>query len=73
MAMQLDSLVSLPLAPAYFIGTQEGLPATATRAAIPSFDLYNLTAPLGKVHPVGSTVSAQTLIAHGFRLPSKLG
>lgn len=66
-----DNMSSLPLAPAVYIGTQEGLPARDGRPAIPSFDLYNLTASLGEAHPVGSTVSAQTLIAHGFSLPDK--
>ena len=50
-----------PLAPAVFIGVQEGF------GGVPSFRCYNLTAPVGP-HPVGSTVSEQTLIAMGYKL-----
>lgn len=63
-----DSYLFCLSAPAVFIGYQEGLPATDTRDAVPGFALYNLTADIPG-HPVGSTVSADTLRAAGF-LPS---
>ena len=51
-----------PLAPAVFIGVQEGF------GGVPSFRCYNLTAQMGE-HPPGSTVSEQTLLAMGYQLP----
>ena len=50
------------LAPAVYAGRQQGI------GSIPDFDLYTLTAPVSG-HPEGSTVSAQTLLAAGYRLP----
>ncbi len=52
-----------PIAPATFLGWQDGC------GVIPSFRLYNLTAPVG-VHPVRSTISEMTLLAHGYELPA---
>jgi hypothetical protein len=52
----------LPLAPARFIGIQDGFDLG------PSIELYNLTAPVG-IHPVGSSVSRETLERHGFSVP----
>jgi hypothetical protein len=50
--------------PATFIGLQFGF------GDMPPIELYTLLAPLGD-HPVGSTVSRQTLEKHGFtQLPS---
>ena len=48
-------------APAVFLGVQPGFD---THAAI---ELYVLLAPVGH-HPVGSTVSRQTLEKHGYSL-----
>lgn len=58
-----------PMAPAVFIGWQEGLPATDSHPGVPTIALYNLTAAVGR-HPVGSTVSGRTLERHGFRTPA---
>ena len=46
-------------APATFVGIQEGF------AHLPAIELYTLLAPVGD-HPVGSTVSRQTLELHGY-------
>lgn len=51
-----------PQAPAVFVGTQDGC------GVFPSFALYNLTAEIPG-HPVGSTVSAETLTAAGYAVP----
>lgn len=52
-----------PLAPAEFFARQSGF------GIVPDFDLYNLTADVPG-HPVGSSVSAQTLTRLGYRLPA---
>ncbi len=51
------------LAPAVFIGTQSGF------GIMPDMDLFNLTRDI-EGHPEGSTVSRQTLEAHGFLVPT---
>ena len=56
------NMISKPPAPAIYAGTQEGF------GTIPPFRLYNLTANIPG-HPAGSTVSDQTLLAAGYRLP----
>lgn len=48
--------------PAVFLGIQPGF------KHIPPVELYNLLAPIGH-HPVGSTVTRNTLEAHGFKPP----
>lgn len=53
-----------PVAPAVFIGRQEGV------GRIPAFDLFDLTEDIPG-HPSGSTVSAMTLERAGFRLPAR--
>src|SRR5262245_61370407 len=50
-------------APAVFIGRQPGF------GAIADIELFNLVAPVGH-HSAGSTVSRQTLEAHGYLAPS---
>jgi hypothetical protein len=62
---RLTARMSRPIAPAVYIGRQEGV------GSVPAFDLWNLTADI-EGHNEGSTVSSQTLIAAGFRLPSVL-
>lgn len=49
------------LAPALFLGIQPGFDAYS------AIELYVLLAPVGH-HPVGSTVSRQTLERHGYSL-----
>ncbi len=44
--------------PAVYLGLQPGY------GQMPSFELYTLVVPVGE-HPVGSTVSRQTLEYHG--------
>ncbi len=56
-----------PLAPAEFIGDQEGLPAKDGRPAVPGFELYNLTADIPG-HPKGSSVTRETLEKAGFEV-----
>jgi hypothetical protein len=51
------------LAPATFIGMQEGFGKT------PPIELFTLKAPVGE-HPAGSTVSRHTLERHGFFVPT---
>jgi len=58
------ALADRPVAPARFIGTQQGY------GMVPDFDLWNLTADLPG-HPTDSTVSSETLLKHGYRLPEK--
>jgi hypothetical protein len=53
---------SPPYAPAKFIGIQEGF------GLVPPVELYTLDAPVGE-HPVGSSVSRQTLERHGYQVP----
>jgi hypothetical protein len=48
-------------APAHYVGLQPGF------GNLPAIELYTLLAPVGE-HPVGSTVSRQTLEKHGFSL-----
>jgi hypothetical protein len=62
--LTLRGVLQQPVAPAKFIGRQDGL------GVIEGFDLYLLTADIPG-HPMGSTVSAQTLTRLGFRLPPK--
>ena len=50
-----------PLAPATFLGVQEGW------GSLPPIELWNLTADL-EGHPVGSTVSRETIEALGYYL-----
>jgi len=50
-------------APAVFIGLQRGY------RGVPELELFNLLSPVGR-HPEGSTVSRQTLEAHGYVVPS---
>jgi hypothetical protein len=50
------------LAPAVYVGCQDGC------GVVESFKLYNLTADIPG-HPVGSTVSEQTLVAAGYIVP----
>jgi hypothetical protein len=52
-----------PLAPAEFLCVQAGF------GIVPDFELWNLTAPIPG-HPTGSSVSRQTLLAAGFRVPA---
>jgi hypothetical protein len=53
--------------PAVYVGMQPGF------RRLPAIELYTLIAPVGD-HPVGSTVSRQTLEKHGINLvPSRLG
>ncbi len=47
--------------PAIFLGIQPGF------LDLQPVELFTLLAPLG-VHPAGSTVSRQTLEAHGYRI-----
>ena len=47
--------------PAIYVGLQPGF------RCVPAIELYTLLAPVGD-HPVGSTVSRQTLEKHGFNL-----
>lgn len=56
--------VCLPLAPAVFLGVQEGYPARG----IPDVELWNLTRGIAG-HVAGSTVSRQTLERAGFFVP----
>ena len=58
----LVSWLTRPKAPAYLIGFMDN-PTTGK-----PFALYNLTEPISG-HPAGSTVTARTLKAKGFRLP----
>lgn len=51
-------------APATYLGIQELYPSGETR-------LFNLTAQVG-VHPIGSTVSEETLIEAGYEIPEDL-
>jgi hypothetical protein len=51
-----------PFAPATFLGIQPGCGVRS------DFALYNLTEAVGQ-YCIGSTVSEQTLINFGFRLP----
>jgi hypothetical protein len=46
--------------PAVYLGTQPGF------NQVPPVELYNLLVKVGH-HPVGSTVSRQTLEEHGYR------
>jgi hypothetical protein len=48
-------------APAIFAGRQEGI------GHFPDFDLFTLTEPVGH-HPIGSTVSEQTLNQHDYHV-----
>jgi hypothetical protein len=50
--------------PFEFLGIQRG------EGRWPDIELYNLTAPIGG-HPAGSTVSRQTLEAHGYVVPAR--
>lgn len=50
------------IAPAKFIGWQEGV------GAIADFPVFNLTAPIDG-HPAGSTVSGRALEEAGYELP----
>ena len=52
-----------PLAPAVFIGIQQGL------GAIPAIELYNLTATVGEYRE-GTTVSRHTIETMGFYVPA---
>ena len=56
------SPAALPIAPAVFVGLQEGF------GDVPSFNLYNLTEDIPG-HPAGSTVSQDTLEQAGFVAP----
>jgi len=51
-----------PTAPATFIGIQDGF------GILPPIELYTLDAPVG-IHPIGSSVSRQTLEKHGYSVP----
>lgn len=53
---------ALPYAPAKFIGVQDGF------GLMPSIELYVLNAQVGE-HPIGSSVSRQTLERHGYYVP----
>ena len=59
---RLAARMSRPLAPAVYVGRQEGI------GSIPAFDLWNLTADIPG-HNEGSTVASKTLIEAGYRLP----
>lgn len=52
------------IAPAVYLGFQPGF------KSIPGIELYNLLRPVGE-HPVGSTVSRQTLESHGYVVPAR--
>jgi hypothetical protein len=56
------------LAPAEFVGIQEGLPARGDKPAIKDIELYNLTKDIPG-HNTGSTVSRETLEKAGFEVP----
>lgn len=56
------TLVDRPLAPAVFLGWQDGF------GVVPSFRIYNLTADVAG-HPKHSTVSEHTLSDLGYALP----
>lgn len=51
--------------PAYFAGIQSGFGNVA------DIELWTLTEPVG-IHPAGSTLSRQTIEAHGYVLPRAL-
>lgn len=55
-------MINQRVAPVSYLGVQSGF------GHGPDVLLYNLLAPLGD-HPAGSTVSAQTLMRHGFAVP----
>lgn len=57
--------VKKPLAPAVFLGIQEGIPGK-----IPDLELYNLTEAIDG-HSGGSTVSRQTLEKKGYYVPER--
>lgn len=62
MIYYVNCLATSPLAPARFIGMQDGF------GVFPPIALFLLEEPVG-IHPVGSTVSGITLERHGFALP----
>ncbi|MBP8257098.1 MAG: hypothetical protein KAX37_07205 [Opitutaceae bacterium] len=51
--------------PAYFSGIQDGF------GVVPDIELWTLTRDVG-IHPAGSTLSRQTIEAHGYTLPRPL-
>lgn len=53
-----------PLAPAVFIGIQEGF------GPIPAIELWNLTGDICGLGKAGATVSRKSIIAAGYRLPA---
>ncbi len=53
----------LPLAPAFFIGVQQGF------GPIPDTEMFNLTADITPEHRNGSTVSRATLEKAGYYVP----
>ncbi len=63
-AWQSEPVDLAPMAPAVYIGRQEGI------GRIPAMDLFNLTEDIPG-HPKDSTVSEMTLSRVGFRLPSR--
>jgi hypothetical protein len=54
----------LPLAPAKFLGVQEGF------GPIAPIELWNLTSDIPGLGKAGATLSRATLIAAGYRLPA---
>lgn len=60
---RLSARAGRPIAPAVYIGFQEGF------GPVPSFHLWSLVADIAG-HKAGSTVSSNTLISAGYRLPT---
>jgi len=60
MPVNLVSIFRIMNVPAVYLGTQPGFDQ------VPPVELYNLLAKVGH-HPVGSTVSRQTLEDHGYQ------
>lgn len=54
----------LPIAPATFLGIQEGY------GLIAPIELWNLTAEIPGLGKAGATVSRKSIIAAGYRLPA---
>lgn len=59
---RLAARLSRPLAPATYLGLQEGF------GPVPAIHLWNLTSDIPG-YRAGSTVSSATLIVAGYRLP----
>lgn len=53
-----------PVAPAVFLGIQEGF------GVVPDIELWNLTADAAGLGKAGFTLSRNSIIAAGYRLPA---